>query len=172
MSLRLLELIETLIIWFEKIIMFLAMMIMVVSLSMQVFFRYVIPVSIPWTEELSIIAFIFMIFNGAALAAKYERHLGISNIVDMLPEYAYIILWYVKKILIMLFLLNVLVYKAYPMVIQGFSNTFTMIEIPVFYVMVQIPLFGIFVVYHTFLSMLKKEYREDLESRMEPKVGN
>jgi len=144
--------------------MLVAMAAMISAIALQVFFRYVVPVSVPWTEELSIISFIFIVFYGAALASRYDRHLGIRNIVDALDERTYIIVWFVKKACVIAFLLIVMVVLAIPMVLQGWSNTFTIIKIPLFFVLLQMPVFGVLVIFHTCMSILRKDYLKELPS--------
>jgi TRAP-type C4-dicarboxylate transport system permease small subunit len=161
--------IEEKILQLEKFLMFFAMITMVLAVGMQVFFRYVIPMSVPWTEELSIISFIFIVFFGAARAGRYDKHLGIKNIVDAFQPSVYIKLWYLKKIVLISFLLVVMVLEAVPMVLQGWSNTFTIIKIPMFFVLVQIPIFGVLMIFHTLMSMVRKDYQIDLVSRKKGK---
>jgi TRAP-type C4-dicarboxylate transport system permease small subunit len=157
--------IEEKILYIEKAVMFLAMATMVIAVGLQVFFRYVVPVSVPWTEELSIICFIFVVFYGAAVAGRGDKHLGIKNLVDKLDDKTYVRFWYAKKVLILLFLTAVMVVKAIPMVLQGLSNTFTIIKIPMFFVLAQIPVFGLLMVFHTVTAMIRKDYEKELASK-------
>lgn len=147
---------------FEKGVMLLATATIVIAVTMQVFFRYVIPLSVPWTEELSIISFIFVVMYGATLAIRYDRHLGIANIVQKLPPKLYIKVWYVKKIAIVLFVIQVLIIRALPIVMQGLSNTYTIIPIPTFFVLIQIPISALLMVFHLVCSIVRKDYRMEL----------
>ena len=54
---------------------FLAMLILVIA---QVFFRYVINISVPWTEEGARWLYIWQIFLGSALAMTRQLHLRIT----------------------------------------------------------------------------------------------
>ncbi|PKN95812.1 MAG: hypothetical protein CVU43_23940 [Chloroflexi bacterium HGW-Chloroflexi-5] len=154
--------IENALVVFEKWMMLIATALIVLAVSMQVFFRYVIPVSVPWTEELSIISFIFVVVYGSALAVRYDRHLGIANIVNKLKPKAYIIVWYVKKILVVLFVVQVLIFRAFPIVMQGLSNTYTIIQVQTFFVLVQIPIAAALMVFHLVCSMIRKDYKTEL----------
>jgi TRAP-type C4-dicarboxylate transport system permease small subunit len=63
------------------------------------------------------------------------------------------------------FLGVVMVLYAMPMVLQGLHHTYTIIRIPQFYILLQIPLFGLFAAFHTLMSLLRRDYRRDLASR-------
>jgi TRAP-type C4-dicarboxylate transport system permease small subunit len=106
-----------------------------------------------------------MVFYGAALASYHNRHLGIRNIVDVLGERAYIATWVLQKAALVAFLGVVMVLYAMPMVLQGLHHTYTIIRIPQFYILLQIPLFGLFAAFHALMSLLRQDYRKDLEAR-------
>jgi TRAP-type C4-dicarboxylate transport system permease small subunit len=148
---------------FEKWVMVASMAVMLVAVAMQVFFRYVITLSIPWTQDLALITFMLVIFYGAAFASFHDRHLGIRNIVDTLPETTFIVVWFVQKAVIVGFMLIVIVAYAIPMTLQGLTNTFTMIKIPVFCVLVQIPIFGVLTTFHVVMSALRRDYRKEFD---------
>lgn len=58
-------------------------------MSIIVFFnvvaRYVFAKAFPWTEEISLFMFTWIIFIGALLAFKRHRHLGIDLLINVLP---------------------------------------------------------------------------------------
>lgn len=66
-------------------IMFSAIIIVV---FLQVFFRFVIKASLPWSEELTRYIMAYTVFIGAAIAAKEGAHVGITAFVDCLPKSA------------------------------------------------------------------------------------
>lgn len=155
---KLLTSIENWILKFEKVIMGLATGILVFAVTAQVFFRYVVPMSMPWTEELSIISFFFTVMYGAAYAVRYDRHLGIISLTSHMSEKNFKLFWFVKKFLVIAFVGYVMFIQAIPMVKQGFSNTYTIIQIPSFFVLVQIPISAGLMVFHTVMSILRKDY--------------
>ena len=157
--------IEQLVVGLEKAVMLLTSGLMIVAVVLQVFFRYVVSLSVPWTEELSIICFVVMVFYGAALASYHGRHLGIRNLVDLLGERVYVATWILQKVALVAFLGLVMVLYAMPMVLQGLHHTYTIIRIPQFYILLQIPLFGVFAAFHALMSLLRRDYRRDLEAR-------
>jgi TRAP-type C4-dicarboxylate transport system permease small subunit len=157
--------IEQLVVGLEKKVMLLTSGLMVAAVVLQVFFRYVVSLSVPWTEEMSIICFVVMVFYGAALASYHDRHLGIRNLVDLLGERAYVAVWIFQKLALVIFLGLVMVLYAMPMVLQGLRHTYTIIRIPQFYILLQIPLFGLLAAFHALMSLLRQDYRRDLMAR-------
>ena len=153
--------IEGWVVYIEKAVMLVATAALVVAVSMQVFFRYVIPLSVAWTEELAIISFIFMVMYGSAAAVRYDRHLGITSITARLSKPNFIKSWYAKKILVFLFVAYIMLIKAIPMVMNGLSNTYTIIRIPSFFVLVQIPISAAFMLFHIVMSVLRKDYEKE-----------
>ncbi len=59
---------------------------MVIVIFLQVFFRFVIKASLPWSEELARYIMAYAVFIGAAIAAKEGAHIGINVIVGALPR--------------------------------------------------------------------------------------
>ena len=153
--------IENIIIKIEKIIMLFSGSIMFISVALQVLFRYVFRISVPWTEEISLISFIMMIFYGAIFASYHNRHLGIKNFVNKLPETSYKIVWFVKNIILSLFLISVMLIYSFPMVIEGLSQSYTISRMPLFYIFIQIPILGLLTLFHLMMSFLRKEYLKE-----------
>ncbi|WP_028308642.1 TRAP transporter small permease [Desulfitibacter alkalitolerans] len=59
---------------------------MIVVIFLQVFFRFVIKSSLPWSEELARYIMAYAVFIGAAIAAKEGAHIGINVVVGSLPK--------------------------------------------------------------------------------------
>ena len=58
---------------------------MVVVVSMQIASRYLLDVSLIWSEEVARLLFICMVFLGAALLGRGRDHLAVTAFVDLLP---------------------------------------------------------------------------------------
>jgi TRAP-type C4-dicarboxylate transport system permease small subunit len=60
-------------------------------MSVIVFFnvvaRYVFDKAFPWTEEVSLFMFTWVIFLGALIAFERHRHLGVDLIINVLPQF-------------------------------------------------------------------------------------
>ena len=61
---------------------------MLLCAIMQVFFRYVIQISVPWTEEAARFSLILITFWGAATALRDKEHISIPTLFVKIPEKA------------------------------------------------------------------------------------
>ncbi len=57
-----------------------------VTVILQVFFRYVARIVVPWTEEAARYFCIWMVFMGAAAAVAQEAHIKITFLVERVPK--------------------------------------------------------------------------------------
>lgn len=58
------------------------------TVILQVFFRYVARIVVPWTEEAARYFCIWMVFMGAAAAVAQEAHIKITFLVERIPKLA------------------------------------------------------------------------------------
>ncbi|HWT77805.1 MAG TPA: TRAP transporter small permease [Candidatus Acidoferrum sp.] len=56
------------------------------SVFLQVLIRFVFKYPLPWTEEVSRIAFVYSIFVGAAIAVREKAHLNVDFVLVVLPQ--------------------------------------------------------------------------------------
>lgn len=61
---------------------------LVVAVFIQVFSRYVLQASVPWTEEVARYLLIYLTFIGAAVAVREHTHLRVDFVVVRLPQVA------------------------------------------------------------------------------------
>jgi len=59
---------------------------MLLCAIMQVFFRYVAQISVPWTEEAARFSLIMVTFWGAATALRDREHISIPTLLEKFPE--------------------------------------------------------------------------------------
>jgi len=59
-----------------------------ITVVLQVFFRYVARIVVPWTEEAARYFCIWMVFMGAAAAVAQEAHIKITFLVERVPKLA------------------------------------------------------------------------------------
>ena len=57
-----------------------------VVVILQVFFRYVARIVVPWTEEFARYLCIWMVFMGAVAAMAKEAHIRVTFIIERIPE--------------------------------------------------------------------------------------
>ena len=66
----------------------LAFIVMAIVVLLQVIFRYVMRISVPWTEEFARYLLILITFVGGALAIRDKQHIAVTAIIDKLPKKA------------------------------------------------------------------------------------
>lgn len=159
--------IESKILKIERLIIIVFSFIMVASVFYQVLSRYVLKISIPWTEESSIISFIIMTLYSSIYASYHHRHLGINQLVNRLSEKGYTFTWIVKNIIISIFLINVLIINFLPMLFESLKQSYTVTRIPFFYVFVNIPILALLICFHLILSFLRKDYLKEYHTAKE-----
>lgn len=57
-----------------------------ITVILQVFFRYVARMVVPWTEEFARYLCIWMVFMGVAAAVAKEAHIRVTFIIKLIPE--------------------------------------------------------------------------------------
>lgn len=60
-------------------------LVMVISLLIGVFYRYVLHNALAWTYELAMLTFTWNVFLAAALLVRRDEHVRVTMLVDMLP---------------------------------------------------------------------------------------
>jgi C4-dicarboxylate transporter DctQ subunit len=63
--------------------------VMTLVILIQVFFRYVVYLPVPWTAELAKYLMVWMGMLGAVAALRQGRHIGVRVLVERLPQGAY-----------------------------------------------------------------------------------
>src|SRR5690625_2097535 len=74
-------------------------LLMLVLILVQIFYRFIIQIGVPWTEEISRLFFIYLTFVGGAIAV----HKGVMIVVDTVPNTAKGRVGEILKVLINLF---------------------------------------------------------------------
>lgn len=80
---------EKLFAYFQKLVLAIitvALMVMMVVIIVQVFTRYVIFYSLPWSEELSRYLFVFIVLNGINIAVSQEKLIKIDAIQNSIKS--------------------------------------------------------------------------------------
>ncbi|AKL94161.1 TRAP-type C4-dicarboxylate transport system, small permease component [Clostridium aceticum] len=83
-----------------KIMIALGLAVMVGIVFYSVISRNYLNASIAWSEELSRIMFVWMVFNGAVLGLYYKEHLGLDIVVTRLKPHQQLIFEIISWILI------------------------------------------------------------------------
>ena len=63
-----------------------SMVVLVFCVFLQVFSRYVLKNSVPWTEEMARYALVYLTFAGAAIATRKAANIRVDFVVNALPK--------------------------------------------------------------------------------------
>lgn len=81
---------------------------MVVIVSAQVWYRFVLNDPLSWSEEASRYLFVWISFMGAAAGVRYQVHLGIDLMEKILPAGSYRFAVIIVNLIIQVFLLMII----------------------------------------------------------------
>ncbi len=81
---------------------------MVVIVSAQVWYRFILNDPLSWSEEASRYLFVWISFMGAAAGVRYQVHLGIDLMEKILPAGSYRIAVIIVNLIIQIFLLMII----------------------------------------------------------------
>ena len=98
------DLMDRLINWFLALLM----AAMVVIISAQVWYRFVLNDPLSWSEEAGRYLFVWISFIGAAAGVRYQVHLGIDLMDKLLPPKAYRWVVVLVNLIIQIFLLMII----------------------------------------------------------------
>lgn len=73
----------------------------------QILFRYVLNISVPWTEEAARWLFVWQIFLGSSLMLKEHGHLKITMVRDMLPNTVQKVVDLIMSLLGLIFIIGI-----------------------------------------------------------------
>lgn len=136
-------------------ILTIAASVMIVSIFLQVVFRFVFSAPLYWTEELSRYCFVYIVFIGAAWAGRQGMHLGVDYFTSKLPENAERCLKIVMDVLILIFS-AVIVFAGTGVVPVNFRQLSPALNIPMGAVYAAIPI-GFLLLFIYYLNHLMED---------------
>ncbi|ARD48302.1 MULTISPECIES: TRAP transporter small permease [unclassified Sporosarcina] len=95
---------------------------MIMSLLLQIYFRYVVGKSLPWTEELSRFAFLYLVFMVISISVKRHSHIRVTVQFRMFPPAAEKVLLIISDFIWFLFNCIVIYTGFYLFMDMGASN--------------------------------------------------
>jgi len=119
---------------------------MVVIVFANVLFRYFLDFSIASTEELSRFMFIWISFIGSALALRYDEHLSINFITNILPDFMKRIVTLFDQIVILIITLLIGI-GGWRMTISDMAVRSSATDIPLGYIDAIVPVVAIIMVF-------------------------
>lgn len=87
-----------------RYLLMLLVAVLTTSVFLQVLVRFVFRTPLPWTEELTRIAFVYCILVGATIGVREKAHINVDFLVAVLPHRAQVALKLVSNALVGVFL--------------------------------------------------------------------
>jgi TRAP-type C4-dicarboxylate transport system permease small subunit len=127
---------------------------MIVLVTYQVFERYVLHYTPPWSEELAVYSMIWFGVLGIAIGVRTKSHMSLHFFADKLPYRIQSILELVKYLLILAYL-GVLIYEGINMVQLTMAQKSPAMGIPVGFVYLALPVSAVLMVIFTLESLVQ-----------------
>ena len=119
----------------------------------QVFFRFVIVHSLPWSEEFSRYALVWASFLGASIALKRGLHIGVGVFIVRIPEEKRRLIYLITLMMMTLFLFVVIV-KGFQMASFNMRQSSPAMRIPMGFPYLAIPVGSVIMVLHLLNEMI------------------
>ncbi len=128
--------------WLNKLIMaFSGLMLglMTVLVILQVFWRYVLEMPFPQSQELAIYAMVYVVMFGSTIAVYNKTHIAVNFIVERVPaKFAFILRMTAYVMLIIFFYL--LIKEGWALSLRAMRQLSPTTGIPVGYIMASVPI--------------------------------
>lgn len=111
---------------------------MSVVVLLQVFFRFVVYVPFPWSEELSRYLMIWLGMVGSFVALRKGRHIGVTVLIERLPAKVNMILTPFLQ-LVMIVFLAVIAEEGMSLALFNAAQKSPALQVPMFYPYLAVP---------------------------------
>ncbi|MDQ0207188.1 TRAP transporter small permease [Alkalicoccobacillus murimartini] len=129
----------------------------ILLISLNVFFRFVLNNPITWTEEISLALFIWLVFVGLSSAMKTNSHVGIDYFVRKLPERWRFRLQVFRLVFIFALTLVVFVYWGAAFAIHGVAKVTPVLGVSYTFITLAVPVGSVLVLYHLIRVFIRKD---------------
>lgn len=116
--------------------------ILVITVLVGVFFRYVVRDSLSWTEELARYLMIWAALLAVSVGIKDKEHVGIQLLIKQFPPLITKIITFVVYIITMVFL-GVLTFKGYQVADKAVTQLSLALNISMYWPLMSIPVSGV-----------------------------
>jgi TRAP-type C4-dicarboxylate transport system permease small subunit len=150
---------------FLRFLIFCFLVVLVGTVALGVFFRYVLHNALYWVTELSTFIFIWIVFVGAAVAFREKLHIRVAFLVE---KFSLRIQWYIETFIAVLLLafFVFLTFSGIRVVIYNWDSYSEAMKIPYGLVYICIPFTSLLMGLHT-----SKELIQLFHKRTEWEVG-
>lgn len=152
--------VEQAVITVEKLAIFVAFTGLVATLFLQVIFRFVIQNPLDFTEELSRILIIWLVFFSAANAIERGEHFVVDFVVELFPRQLSTWVAYVVDAVCIAFMI-VAAWISYKMAIVGSGQTMPALQVSVIVQTLAMPIGFTLMTFHALLLVLRRRHIGD-----------
>lgn len=132
---------------FEEIFLIVCMFLIVLFMSLEVFFRYVLNSPLSWTEEIGKLVFVWMVFIGAGIGIRTKGHISMEFLTSRLSFKMQRIFEFIIFLVILATLLVILYYGSIRTYL-GFSSILPAIKIPYGFLFLPVPISCFIMIIH------------------------
>jgi TRAP-type C4-dicarboxylate transport system permease small subunit len=136
-----------------KHLLWLLVAILTASVFLQVLSRFVFKYPLPWTEEISRIAFVYSIFVGATIAVRENTHLNIDILLVVLPKGLAQVITVFGSVLVGVFL-GFVTWEGTALVLATGIQMTPVMQIPFRYLYLVVPASGAFMLLYLVLGII------------------
>ena len=137
---------------------------MAVIVMLQIIFRFVIFVPLPWSEELARYLMIWTGMVGSFVALREGRHIGVTMVVDRLPPRAATWVIVFVQAATILFLV-VLTQQGFALTLVNLSQLSPAMRIPMFYPYLAVPVGAALMIVELTAGILQSIYLQEPGAR-------
>lgn len=131
----------------EEVIPMCTLLITVLAILIQVFFRYVLNISLEWPFELSIYGFIWSLYLGAAYARREGKHVKLDIVYEKLPVKVQAV-FNIFFNLITIVIFSLIIYPISDYLIFSYRIKTVALKLPWTYVFGVFPIFLVLIIIH------------------------
>lgn len=127
---------------------------MIGCLCAEVFFRYILRHSLPWSEEVALLLFTWVVLLFGSIGVREAFHVRIALLTNLLPERGKI--WLERFTLFTIVAFGILLAKAgWDMTLRNWTQVAPATRYPLPLLYGSIPVMGVLIAFHAFARMIR-----------------
>lgn len=131
-------------------------LIMIITGVLQIFLRYFFNISLTWSNEILIFAFIWITYLSIVIALSKKLHLGVDMITNLFPSSVQLKIQLFSNILIVIFCIIIFI-SSIPLIEANFHQFSPSLGIRMSYIYASIPLAMLSMAFITFREIIKNK---------------
>ncbi len=126
---------------------------MSIVVLMQIFFRFVVYLPFPWSEEIARYLMIWLGMIGSFVALRRGRHIGVTIFMERVPQRVNVVLFPLIQGIMIVFLLYV-AREGWTMALANLTQKSPAMQIPMFYPYVAVPFGAVLMIIELLAALL------------------